>query len=186
LVLGGYFYLGAKHVAPKKPSKFAREFSSGIKSNSQWVIRSFNADDFIKIYNVEGLAYQYWRVTALMRTVGKGAKITITAQGDWEYNDDEDFDWLIRSVDERTSSRDGARSLLGVWAPSNRKLGLHALFCPSYNVSRIKPGDAFNALGFKFHEDYVSKFLPTFVDLGTYLDSHQFLVAAFEKKADLL
>jgi len=78
LILGGYCYRGAKHVAPRKPSKFAREFSSGVKSNPQWVIRSFSAEDFIKIYGVEGLAYQYWRVTALMRTVGKGAKVSIT------------------------------------------------------------------------------------------------------------
>jgi hypothetical protein len=121
-----------------------------------------------------------------MRAVGKGAKVTITAQGDWNYNTDADFEWLIRRVDERTASHHGARSLLGVWATSSRinkhKPDLHALFCPTYNVSEVKLGDAFNSLGFQLHEDYVSKFLPTFVDLETYLELHQFLFDAFERK----
>jgi hypothetical protein len=79
------------------------------------VIEDFAPDDFINLYLVEGLAYQYWRATAMMRTLGKGGRLTITPDGDWTWSADEKFAALIRSIDERTDKSEFQSSFVGLW-----------------------------------------------------------------------
>ena len=87
------------------------------------VIEDFAPDDFINLYLVEGLAYQYWRATAMMRTLGKGGRLTITPDGDWTWSADEKFAALIRSIDERTDKSEFQSSFVGLWfdLPDHRR-----------------------------------------------------------------
>lgn len=85
----------------------------------QLVIVDFEISDLSAIYEVEALAFQYWAVTAKLRAIGKGAKISLGHGAEFEY-DDETTPWdLMGSFDRRalSSSRfDG--SSLGVWIGS--------------------------------------------------------------------
>ena len=70
-VLGGHYQrilgrLGAS------PADTAARFRA-LASSNQWVLTKFEQRDYFDIFLVEGLAYEYWRTTALMRAIGKGS-----------------------------------------------------------------------------------------------------------------
>jgi len=85
LILGGWMKKGLKSLGGngKSGELIFREYSTILKSHSEWVIRDFSKRDFIDIYAIEGAAYQYWRLTALLRSLGKGARIIVDETGDW-------------------------------------------------------------------------------------------------------
>ena len=152
LILGGFMRAGIKTAAPSRPNKTYRNFANLLRSHPQWVIKDFSEDDFVNIYSVEGLAYQYWRVTALLRSLGKGARLIIGNDGDWYYAQDDELMWLMQSIDERTSRGGLDRSLLGVWIDedstqdeSGKKPVFDLLICPVYNVDRVPLGGGISA-----------------------------------------
>jgi len=187
-ILGGYMRAGIKRLATKQPNKAYRRFTELLRARPQWVIRNFCEDDFLAIYRVEGLAYQYWRVTALLRSLGKGAKIIISRDGDWEYVPDQELTWLLRSIDDRTDRGGSENSLLGVWIDKNfraeeatRNDLSDTIICPTYNFHRLKPSDAFTGLGVVFPPDFVSNFLPIPVHINKFIVAHEFLTDRFSQ-----
>ena len=82
LILGGFMRAGLKALFKTRFTKTYRHYPGVMRAASQWVIKDFTEEDFVNIYRVEGLAYQYWRATALLRALGKGARITVRAGGD--------------------------------------------------------------------------------------------------------
>ena len=75
-VLGGILYDAINHVgnntfvARKKVQRF-------LAAAPQWVIKDFLPDDFVGIYFIEGLAYQYWRLLALLRSLEKALQLNL-------------------------------------------------------------------------------------------------------------
>jgi hypothetical protein len=98
LILGGWMKKGLKSLGGER---IFREYSTILKANANWVIRDFSKRDFINIYALEGASYQYWRLTALLRSRGKGARIIVDDTGDWDYVPDLALNKLIVSVDKR-------------------------------------------------------------------------------------
>ncbi len=189
-ILGGLMRAGVKHMAESQPSRTYREFAKAVKERPQWVIRDFAEEDFLDIYRVEGFAYQYWRVTALLRALGKGSRIKITPDGDWEYEIDSDLAWLLRSIDKRTENGSYDTSLLGTWidgvqrqsGEGEHRRAFDHVICPIYNVSKVKLSDSFKSLGRILGEDYVSNFVPMRVNVRDFLRSHEFVAEAFKAK----
>jgi hypothetical protein len=121
LIMGGLFKKAFKVNGAKHSQKVFREFARLLRSAPpQWVLRRFCADDLVDMYYVEGLAYQYWHTATLLRMLGKGFKITINDDGDWEFVEDYDLSWLTDSIDERTETNSGAISLVGMWFDEGR------------------------------------------------------------------
>jgi hypothetical protein len=185
LILGGFMRAGVRALATSRPNRAYRNFANLVRSHPQLVIRDFSEEDFVGIYRVEGLAYQYWRVTALLRALGKGARAVISNNGDWTYVQDDELSWLMTSIDERTEQGRSDRSLLGIWIDEevNRDKGgkkpvFDLLICPVYNVH----GAAFQQLGLALTDEYISNFLPAVVDVRTYLQAHSFLSDAFRAR----
>jgi hypothetical protein len=185
-ILGGYMRDGARAIAPSQPSKFYRKFVHQVQSQPQWVIKDFAEEDFINIYRVEGLAVQYWRLTALMRCLGKGVPTRFNDDGTWAYCWDDDLALLIRSIDGRTASNSSSESLLGTWAdgqfPSDMRNTTSHLLHPAYNVFRAPVRDAFAPLGLVLADDYVPNFIVGSINLSAYLEAHKFLFDAFEAR----
>ena len=185
-ILGGYMRDGARAIAPSQPSKFYRKFVQQLKSRAQWVIKDFAEEDFINIYRVEGLAVQYWRLTALMRCVGKGVPARFNEDGTWDYCWGDDLASLIHSIDERTARNSSSESLLGTWAdgqfPSGMQTTTSHLLHPAYNVFRAPVGDVFAPLGLVLAPDYVPNFIVGSINLSAYLKAHSFLFDAFEAR----
>jgi hypothetical protein len=165
LILGGFMRSGVKWFATKHPSKTYRRFAKLVQSRPQWVIRDFTEDDFLGIYYVEGLAYQYWRVTALLRSLGKGARIIIHDYGGWDYVPNDELTWLLESIDARTEKGGLDNSLLGTWIDEgvtedgkDNKHAFDLLICPVYNVYRVKLGQHLGALGLSLPKHFSSNF----------------------------
>lgn len=189
LILGGLMRAGMRKLATKRPNKTYRNLAKALRAQPQWVIRDFSENDFLGIYRVEGLAYQFWRVTALLRSLGKGARIAIDRHGDWDYVSSEEFLSLVKNIDARTDRGGFDKSLLGIWIDetvTKTDMGEKAVFdqliCPFYNVHRVKLGDAFSAFGLLLPQDFASNFVPALVDVRRFLQAHDFLSDAFKAK----
>jgi hypothetical protein len=154
------------------------------------VIEDFAPDDFINLYLVEGLAYQYWRATAMMRTLGKGWRLTITPDGDWTWSADEKFAALIRSIDERTDKSEFQSSFVGLWfdlpeitaEETKRELWQKSLLGPMYNVDRISINELLKSLRLKVFGDGVTNFIPAFLNIRRYLTAHSSLSEAMGER----
>jgi hypothetical protein len=154
------------------------------------VIEDFAPDDFINLYLVEGLAYQYWRATAMMRTLGKGGRLTITPDGDWTWSADEKFAALIRSIDERTDKSEFQSSFVGLWfdlpeitaEETKRELWQKSLLGPMYQVDRISINELLKSLRLKVFGDGVTNFIPAFLNMGRYLTAHSSLSEAMGER----
>jgi hypothetical protein len=113
-ILGGWMNRGLANVGfPKRSAQF-REFVSALANPPQLVIGAFSADDFIDLHLIEGLAYQYWRASALLRSIGKGCEVILNEDGSWTEQDTVEQAFLIDSIDSRTAETAWDSSSLGV------------------------------------------------------------------------
>lgn len=73
LILGGWMKKGLKSLGGDGigGERIFREYSATPKSISNWMIRDFSKRDFIDIYALEGVAYQYWRIRPSYDHLGK-------------------------------------------------------------------------------------------------------------------
>lgn len=187
VILGGWMRRGVKHYAKLRPERTYKEFSANIKKLNAFVIRKFAPDDLASVYRLEGIAFQYWRVSALARSIGKGGEIIIDRNGDWHYLEDKDFSWLIASIDERMSRYESRGSLLGTWVdPSPQAMpidNLHKyLVYPTYNVHRLPLGDFTKPFGFELSPHSILNFQPHVIDIHGYAHAHGFLSKALREK----
>lgn len=188
-ILGGWMRRGFKYL--KDGNSQYRADCQSLRSNPTWVIRSFSKKDLVSLYAIEGLAYQYWRLTALMRSLGKGSKITILPNGDWEYVDFADFEELILSVDRRSQGVNSFSSLIGIWidqrtvlASSDRDIEVSddLLLIPSYNLSKAKLPDSFEIHGVRVQQETETNFFPLTINASTFFEHHEFMSDKFVKK----
>ncbi len=199
LILGGWMKKGIKALGGKAGGEdIFQKYIKILRSEPTLVLREFGKKDFLGIYEVEGAAYQYWRLTALLRSLGKGATIQIDESGDWNYLPNFDLSRLITSIDERNESVNDFSSRLGVWvddeiltrSPSEndvddrengdvRELG-EVLF-PIYNVRRVDLG-GLELQGAKLPKGSITNFFPYFFHVGRFLDIHGFMEIEFVKR----
>src|SRR5215203_1173177 len=102
------------------------------------------------MYFIEGLSYQYWRVTALLRVLGKGTTVTFDAAGNWTYSTSDELDDLFRSIDMRTQKENFDSSLIGVWFTNDITKEASAnqvIISPQYNVYKKPLRDIFARFG---------------------------------------
>jgi hypothetical protein len=186
-ILGGFYSEARASASGPDLDDIFGLIEDGFRKRPALVIQDFSEDDFVGIYYVEGIAYQYWRVTALMRTLGKGGRLKIGVDGDWRWVGPDELEFLIRSIDERTDSVPFQFSLVGVWFDETKSdkgtERLNAvLVCPRYNVERASVADFLSRLlGINIAVDAVTNFLPGLLDLQVYLKAHEFLSAPFKK-----
>jgi len=152
-----------------------------LAATRQWVITQFEIRDFIDAYLVEGYAYEYWRVTALMRAVGKGSGFAENAD-DWpDTRESLSLSRLIISYDQRIATRRPfSTALLGSWfhssfEPRNRD---EKMLVPFYNIEKRS---LCNELTTPNNEPFASNFLVVPIDVRAFRNAHLFLEHAFKK-----
>lgn len=192
LILGGWMKKGLKSLGGdgRSGETIFRRYASLARKTPTWVIRDFSKRDFVDIYAIEGAAYQYWRLTALLRSLGKGARIVVSSDGDWDYVPDRKLSKLIESIDQRASNSGNFSSLLGIWIDSetlrpardSEEPLTDAVLFPIYNISRAKTPKALEIFGTRFAENSVMNFFPLFLSAGTFFRHHHFMRDEFIKK----
>jgi hypothetical protein len=102
--------LGSKLKAKKQYQK--------IKYSGQVVMTDFRASDLCDVFGVEGLCYEYWWASAVMRSIGKDSIIkwdTTTQPPTLRYKDTEINPLCFELYDQRNSERGGFQTSLGTW-----------------------------------------------------------------------
>lgn len=137
----------------------------------------FTEDTLVDLYRLEGYAYEYWYITALMRTVGKGGTLRIDDAGP-DVDRTIELDELIRSYDMRIDERHSPSSNIGVAFPGNPKDEFAAL-APVYNVQRIPPGFPPEDAPFCVPEGEATNFIVVPIQIGAFLEAHRFASESF-------
>ncbi|MDF1803366.1 hypothetical protein [Thalassovita sp.] len=194
LVLGGWFEKAIKHFHKgdrRELRTLFQTWTDQLKGSSSLVIKDFGISDLETIYFVEGICYQYWRVSALLRSLGKGATIILDQNGDWTYQDDKDLDELINHYDSRIEFEDTNSLLAGVWLKDMRSTGesladltsfQDTIVVPNYNVRRAKLEQVIPFPSFNLAPGSLTNFLPAELNLKAFRDATEFLDEGFERK----
>ena len=194
-ILGGQ-YLRRRNGVLRKLSRSDRQ-AIPMTLPAQWVITEFSSDDYVDIYRLEGLAYEYWWVTALMRALGKGAVLSIRG-GHVHQRCSSELLNLLASYDRRIWQNNFSSSLLGTLFNEQAQRNPHwkTIVLLRYNVDGEKYSTLFprsiasavhslrgtpNGSGPAFPE--VTDFVPNFklgrMDIGGYVEAHAFASEGF-------
>lgn len=138
-VLGGWMEKGAEFYATLNADFECRIFLDRHKTFEQVVLIDFDENDYIDIFRAQAYAYEYWRITALLRASGKGASVEVIKDGSWQYCVPADFWWLVESFDSRNAQFKNSANKLGNWAyfDDSQKFELNeSLIFPALNTDR--------------------------------------------------
>jgi len=156
-----------------------------LASSDQLVLTDFEQRDYFEIFLVEGLAYEYWRTTALMRAIGKGSAFRRGMGTSVEQIEKPGLTSLILSYDRRIEHMPFSTALIGSWfGPSFDETSIGTrMAVPFYNVKRRDGFGALRVFGFRAPPGaaFTSNFLIHFFDLKRFHEAHQFLAEAFRK-----
>lgn len=182
-VLGGWLAKGVRELS--RNAEDAERFLQHYQNEHQWVIVDFDAEDLVNLYYAEGLCFQYWKTTARLRSVGKGALLFVCRDGATVYEPDAQLSRLFASYDKRAASYSNAKSSgLGVWYEGEES-GQQSILCLLPNAGRLDIGSIFAARGVDMHapdgSQFISNFVPLFMDGDDFIKSHQYVAEAFKK-----
>ncbi len=167
-----------------KHSKSSLEFYKKLMvARNQLVIGDFRASDLANIYKIEGLAYQYWYVGAKLRAAGKGVKVTAERDGHLKEHRTADQVFLIENFDSRTNKNDlgnGFPSNVGTFITHATGANDNSLIFAALNIDRYKLSTFFP--DHDFQEDFSPNYLPAFINIEQFYESHKYLEVFFKKK----
>jgi hypothetical protein len=112
-ILGGRFERDLKALVRDRNQR--DHFIRRVIDGDEIVLIDFKSADFVDIYRVEGLAYEFWRTTALLRALGKGDCLTFDSNGDWVHMPNEELDELIISYDSRINNEEVLAPKVGIF-----------------------------------------------------------------------
>lgn len=165
-------------------SKGASElYKQLMVSRRQLVIKDFRASDLADVYKIEGLAYQYWYIGAKLRASGKGVKVYTTDDFSIDERRTPDQSTLIESFDKRINKSDlgkGFTTNVGTLIFQNHQDGDDILMLAAINIQRYPLSKFFPK--HTFEKEFSPNYLPGFIQIAKYYESHKYLERFFEKK----
>jgi len=138
-VLGGWMVKGALDFKKENDWFNIDQFLNGHKELHQVILLTFDENDFNNLFRAQAYAYEYWKVTALLRAIGKGAGIELLADGHLKHHVPNDFWWLINSFDQRNEVIKPSSDIKGNWMFSSDEKHFDSstdLTLPVMNASR--------------------------------------------------
>ncbi len=151
------------------------------------VLTNFTHCELPEFYEVEKLAYEVWKASAVLRGVGKGAVLVVGGAPEYIWNElSKVLRILVEIYDNRVFNREEDSSLLGVMFEEveSEKKGFIPL--PTYNLkgtlaSKINP-IVKNVYKMTFPEEMCFNFLWGRFNLRGFRSAHLPLAESFEKK----
>lgn len=183
-VAGGLLEKKVVKLLGKGSAKLSR-FEEHFRTSNNWVLRDFTIEDYVRIYKLEALAYEYWLTTARLRRVGKGCSIIVGDDGDVRIGDagGDDLEWLIQHYDTQTDGRPFDTTALGVAFRGLKKTtpGHLPAVTAGYNVEGHMWKDICWDPVVKDQSLRTNFFLSS-SDLDAFYQAHQFATDAFAAK----
>jgi hypothetical protein len=173
-IAGGYFHRYIEKHREARPSdgRMLDKLVADLMASNQWVLADFTINDFVDVFHLEALSYEYWLTTARMRRVGKGGALLVSPFDEVARGDQSDeLGALFQSYDRRTDKVPFAMSAIGVaFYPNGVDNDLRG-FAASYNSNQLAWSKAC-----PFKEVKVQDFVPNFIygtlQLGAYARAH--------------
>ncbi len=177
--MGGLFQEAGQLLTPDDKALLHYDWDI-VKRNPQLVLHDFGPQDFVNIYYLEGLAYEYWVATAQLRAVGKGDAILISENGlPTHAPGDIDLDRLIESYDERIFKHVFGSSNAGIGFFQKKLDSTGVAVVLAHNIERTG-WDKLPFLG-----DVIATGHPNFtvalIDLSAFISAHSFMEEDFKK-----
>ncbi len=188
--LGGAWYEAASDDLGSK-LKAKREFESLRRTRKSVVMLDFQERDFCEVFEIEGWSYEYWRISALMRSIGKGTGARWNPEINWVDYIDHDVPPLAYEIyDRRIGEGTGFHTRLGTWLdrpgdsdrfdPSKPIDAYFAVLNPNpepeempvWNSQEMKAGVGYQAVNF-----HMGKF-----SLRAFREQNSFMAEAFKAK----
>jgi len=182
IVLGGWF-AKSLDLLPDQSDRDA--FAKAVLDQPALVIVDFEAKNLCDIYEVEGLAFEYWQITAKLRAIGKGAEVMVLPGPILSYNE-RCTPWnLMESFDERAERYgDFDSSSLGVWIePDGNELLNTFTFSP--NTRNQKVSSIFAELGLQISVppgEHDVNYIPHRFDAYKFCERHTYIAERFEAR----
>jgi hypothetical protein len=182
--LGGH-YKHAMERALGSAAK-ARVRYEEMKAVDQSVMTDFSEEDLFSAFEVEGLAYEYWKASAAMRSLGKGVRLQWDDDVQWFVDRGDGPDPLLFAVfDHRGTGAAGLFTRLGTWMQFARGApDFSTIYFAAYNPNgEIEDYPAWDSVGkqivygksrLNFHIGQTG--------LQQFLDGHCFMAPAFEER----
>ena len=161
-----------------------------LEAAPQLVLTDFGVAELREFYDLERLAYELWRSSALLRILGKGAPLLVLGPPHYVGDDrSDDLSKLVESYDERARNSSGwALTASGVSADRRAMPpdGSGTIAVPAYNVDRI-PLEEFKhifseVLNVDFRRSGSFNFIWGNIDLRGYREAHVPFAEAFERR----
>ncbi|TXI83078.1 MAG: hypothetical protein E6Q40_11615 [Cupriavidus sp.] len=157
-------------------------FKIATRTN-QLVVGRLEVSDFIDMHRIEGLAYEYWKTTAALRTIGKGGDAELTRDLWFKFHVSEDEKWLFDHYDGELGRAGGFSTLFGTWFSGDEKPDDQDLFVwGQYNVERSSKEVTISKID---GGAATVRFQPNFdigIDkLSLFWEGHSFADAAFQR-----
>jgi hypothetical protein len=163
-----------------------------IKRTKQVVLIDFHVSDLCDVFGVEGLCYEYWWASAVMRSIGKGSFIK------WDpsktppirYRDAEVPPLCFDFYDQRNSEGRGFQTRLGTWidepenlSKSDKVKGDEIIFAQLIPNPKPKEYPAWDPQTKEFGREYGAMYfeLGTF-SLAKFKSENSFMAEPFKQK----
>ena len=158
-----------------------------LEATDQLVLTNFTSSDLTDFYNLEKLAYEIWKTSAVLRAVGKGAPLFVDDHHSEYFGDarSDELDDLLTSYDSRIGGAGLTETSSGVVYTDWTKDSIGCVILPVYNVYGVSSydlKDIFATYGVHFIQDFTPNFLWTPLNLRQYRIAHAPFAKAFYEK----
>jgi hypothetical protein len=183
-ILGGFF---VKSLAKTRGADFAKLYIDQISKSPQWVLTDFRPSDLANMYFIEGLAYQYWHISAKLRASGKGISLRVKSDGSTEEMRSPEQDRLIESYDRRIDvdePTDGFATNVGTYVRDSEPEVGTSVPCLSYNVTH-ETGPEIDGVRFRdirSRDDFTPNYVLGWLDAVEYYVAHRYLEKSFKRR----
>jgi hypothetical protein len=154
---------------------------AALKAKPQLVLTEFWTEELKEVYSAERLAYEIWSCGSVLRTLGKGGSLRVTA-GEFPYFTavcSDELNALLNHYDDR--SADYETSATGTVFQAGDSDGQYP--AALYNVMKIGSetlGPVFEAYGTHITERFVPNFIWTLLPLRRFYEAHLPFAEAFQ------
>lgn len=179
-VLGGIYAEAWRAVDREQRGLLDAEFAA-LKDTRQIVATHFSREIFYSLYELEGLAYEYWRLTAKLREIGKGGVYLVSANGALEGLFNPDLDRLITSYDARIDKGGMLSTFEGqIVSEPNQSTEGHTLIC-ALNTRR-EPSPILDAFNVQIADGGALNYLVGAIDIAAFYRAHIYAESPYAEK----
>ena len=181
-ILGGYFIRKLRTMIRERSVR--EQIVHELRAGDQFVLLDFRVKDFIAIYAVEGLAYEYWLTTARLRSIGKGEVYILQPDFDLRFVGTKELNELFTSYDDRIGGGNFLPVDVGTIVTLGGEAGIrNQILVPVYNVGGETGEDILAALDVGSGVGpSVLNFLPRAISIDNFLESHAYLADQFSQQ----